>query len=256
MSKSNVLTLILSFIFLMFTAACNENPNEKGEKTNEDAIAKSSDPVTSVDTMIIRDTIVIRDTIDTGIPQALVSADKMNVFYLGVDNPISFNLSGISPNDLRVQTTGPISIRGNGTNRIVTASNPGEARINLSTNGRSVGSYIYRVKRIPDPVARLSSKSGGAMSAGEFKAQGGVGAFLDNFDFDAKCQIAGFNLVYIAKRQDAIESQNRGARYNDKSRQLIRQAKPGDIYYFDNVRAKCPGDNATRKINPMVFKIM
>ena len=36
---------------------------------------------------------------------------------------------------------------------------------------------------------------GGAMGNGEFKAQGGVGAFLDNFDFDANCTIPGYKLV-------------------------------------------------------------
>jgi hypothetical protein len=93
------------------------------------------------------------------------------------------------------------------------------------------------------------------MGNGEFKAQGGVGAFLDNFDFDARCQITGFNLVYVAKRQDPVQSTNGGARYTSKSSRLVSQAKPGDIYYFDNVRAKCPGDAATRKINTMVFTI-
>lgn len=93
------------------------------------------------------------------------------------------------------------------------------------------------------------------MGNGEFKAQGGVGAFLDNFDFDANCAIQGYNLVYVAKRQDPVEVINGGARYNDKSKRLVQRAKPGDIYYFDNVKAKCPGDIAGRTINSMVFNI-
>ena len=52
-----------------------------------------------------------------------------------------------------------------------------------------------------------------------------------------------------------MESTNAGARYNAKSKELINKAKPGDIYYYDNVKAKCPGDPAGRKINSMVFKI-
>jgi hypothetical protein len=93
------------------------------------------------------------------------------------------------------------------------------------------------------------------MGNGEFKAQQGVGAFLDNFDFDARCEIQGYNLVYVPKRQDPVESVNPGARYNAKSRRLVNQAKPGDIYYFENVKARCPGDRAGRNINSMVFKI-
>lgn len=192
---------------------------------------------------------------EVGARSVAVAADKMNVFYIGVDNPITISASGVSSNDVRVSPSGPISISGGGSSRTVTASSPGQAKINVSANGTSLGSFDFRVKRIPNPEARLSGKNGGTMGSGEFKAQGGVGAFLDDFDFDATCQVAGFNLVYVPKRQDAIPVQNRGARYNDASRRVVNQAKPGDIYYFENVRAKCPGDTATRKINSMVFTI-
>lgn len=192
---------------------------------------------------------------EVGSRSVAVSADKMNVFYIGVDNPISVSASGVSSNDVRVSGSGPITVSGGGSNRTVRATKPGEASIRVTANGQSLGSFPFRVKRIPDPVARLSNKSDGTMRTGEFKAQGGVGAFLDNFDFEATCSVSGFNLVYVPKRQDAIESQNRGARYNDSSRRLVNQAKPGDVYYFENVRAKCPGDDVTRKINGMVFKI-
>jgi gliding motility-associated protein GldM len=192
---------------------------------------------------------------EVGSRSVAVAATKMNVFYIGVDNPITISASGVSSNDVRVSTSGPITIKGSGSNRTINASAPGAAKISVSANGISLGSFDFRVKRIPNPEARLSGKNGGGMGSGEFKAQGGVGAFLDDFDFDATCQVAGFELVYVPKRQDAIPSQNRGPRYNDASRRLVNQAKPGDIYYFENVRAKCPGDTATRKINSMVFTI-
>ncbi|MEZ4986171.1 MAG: GldM family protein [Saprospiraceae bacterium] len=191
---------------------------------------------------------------EVGSRSVAVSADKMNVFYIGVDNPVTISASGVSSNDVRVSFSG-VSGKGSGSKYTVTASTPGEASISVSANGKSLGSFPFRVKRIPDPVARLSNSSGGGMGSGEFKAQGGVGAFLDNFDFEATCQVAGFELVYVPKREDAVPVNNPGARYSEAARRLVSQAKPGDIYYFDNVRAKCPGDNATRKINSMVFKI-
>ncbi len=93
------------------------------------------------------------------------------------------------------------------------------------------------------------------MGTGTFKAQGGVGAFLDNFDFDARCTIQGFTLAYIAARQDPVEVINAGARYNAQARRLVNKAKPGDVYYFEDVKARCPGDKVGRPINSMVFKI-
>ncbi len=193
---------------------------------------------------------------EVGERSVTVSAEKMNVFYIGVDNPVAVSAAGISSNDLNVSISGGGgSIRKVGSaNFIVNVTTPGECRVNVS-GGPLRDSKAFRVKRHSDPVARLSKSSGGAMGNGEFKAQGGVGAFLDNFDFDANCVIQGFNLVYVASRQDPVEVINAGARYNDRARRLVNQAKPGDIYYFDDVKARCPGDKVGRPINSMVFKI-
>lgn len=194
---------------------------------------------------------------EVGTRSATVSADKMNVFYIGVDNPVSVSVAGASSNDLKVSASGAnISAINRASGKYnITATKPGDAKIYVSGGGLPNTSFDFRVKRIPDPVARLSKSSGGSMGNGEFKAQGGVAAILDNFDFDAKCAIQGFNLVYVAKRQDPVEVINSGPRYNDNARRLVNNAKPGDIYYFDNVKARCPGDAVGRPINSMVFKI-
>ena len=36
---------------------------------------------------------------------------------------------------------------------------------------------------------------------------------------------------------------NAGARYNDAARRMVNNRKAGDIFYFDDVKARCPGDN-------------
>ena len=194
---------------------------------------------------------------EVGLRSCNVAADKMNVFYIGVENPISVSAAGVSTNDLKVNAAGSgIKLKPNGKGKyMATVSTPGETSITVSGGGLKATKFPFRVKRIPDPIARLSKKSGGTMGNGEFKAQGGVGAFLDNFDFNATCKIQGYTLTYVAKRQDPVDSVNQGPRYNAKSKRLVNQAKPGDIFYFDNVKARCPGDKAGRTINSMVFKI-
>lgn len=194
---------------------------------------------------------------EVGLRSCNVSADKMNVFYIGVENPVSVSAAGVPTHTLKVSASGggiTLSPAGGG-KYIAKVTTPGEANITVSGDGLAATSFMFRVKRIPDPIARLSKQSGGTMGNGEFKAQGGVGAFLDNFDFDATCNIQGFTLTYVAKRQDPVDSVNESARYNEKSRRLVDQASPGDIFYFDNVKARCPGDTAGRTINSMVFKI-
>jgi len=99
------------------------------------------------------------------------------------------------------------------------------------------------------------NKKGGLMGNGEFKAQGGLAAILEGFDFDAKCKIQGYELTRVAKRQDPVSANNPGARWSSDSKRLVNAAKPGDTYYFDNVKSRCPGDSAGRKLPSIVFKI-
>ena len=205
-----------------------------------------------------RDTYTEEFEYEVGRRSVAVSADKMNVFYIGVDNPISVSAAGVSSNDLRVSGNGggiQLSRTGQGKYN-VKVSSVGATKVNVSGGGLTPTSFDFRVKRIPDPVARIAGKTGGLIGNGEFRAQGGVFAELDNFDFDARCTIAGFTLVYQPPREDLQEIVNVGQAFTGASKGLISRAKPGDTFYFNNVRAKCPGDgSSTRQINPMVFKI-
>jgi gliding motility-associated protein GldM len=194
---------------------------------------------------------------EVGERSVTVSAEKMNVFYVGVDNPVAVSAAGMSSNELSVSVSGGGGTirKAGGSKYIVKVTQPtDDCRINVSGGGMR-DSKLFRVKRIPDPVARLGNKQDGSMGNGEFKAQGGVIAWLDNFDFDAKCNIQGFKLVRVPKRQDPIEVLNKGTRYSSDARRIVNQARPGDTYYFFDVKARCPGDKAGRKINSMVFTI-
>ncbi len=193
---------------------------------------------------------------EVGERSANVSADKMNVMYIGVDNPVSVSAAGVSSSKVKVSASGAgINLTGGKGKYTARVSQPGEATITVSGGGLAPTPFKFRAKRIPDPVAKLGKKADGSMGTGEFKAQGGVIAWLENFDFDARCDIQGFNLVRVPKRQDPVDNPNRGGKYDAKSRRMVNAAKPGDTYYFENVKARCPGDKAGRKINSMVFRI-
>ena len=93
------------------------------------------------------------------------------------------------------------------------------------------------------------------MGNGEFKAQGGISAVLENFDFDAKCDMVGFEFTYYPKRQDPIVVSNSGARWGGQAADMVNKAKPGDAYFFDDIKCKCPGDIAARNIGSIAIKI-
>jgi len=192
---------------------------------------------------------------EVGQRSVAVSLDKMNVFYIGVDNPISVSAAGVSSNDVKVSPSGVTVNSQGGGKFIVRATTPGEATLTVSGGGASQ-TFKYRVKRIPDPTPLLGAKHRSkAMANGEFKAQGGIASVLENFDFEAKCDIVGFEVTYLPKRQDPITKNNGGARWGGDVQEMINKARPGDSYFFDDIKTKCPGDPVARNIGGLAFKI-
>lgn len=190
-------------------------------------------------------------------PTASIAATKMNVFYIGVDNPLEVMVPGISSNILRVNILGGGGkLRKTGpTSWFVNVKEPtADCQVEV-TAGEFTHTESFRVKRLPDPTARLGKKSDGAIGLNEFKVQQGLVAWLDNFDFDGKCQIQGFYLTKITKDGSREEVVNQGGRYTPESTQLVRTAKRGDTFLFTRVKAKCPGDPAARRINSLVFDL-
>jgi hypothetical protein len=182
------------------------------------------------------------------------SADKMNVLYVGIDNPITLNTSSTAAARVRVFGAGA-RITETGTNKYnIIASTPGEMTMYI-TQGEARFSQKFRVKRIPDPVAKIADKTGGWIGAASFKEQDGISAVLFDCDFDAVCTIVNFSLARIAIRSDRVPNLNRGAQFNARSRELINQARPGDTYLFTDIKVRCPGDVATREVNSIAFNI-
>lgn len=197
---------------------------------------------------------------EVGERSVTVSPMKMNVFYIGVDNPVAVSAAGVASKDVKVSMSGAGggSIERKDGNYNVTVKTPTRkdefAYINVSAPGLNE-KREFRVKRIPDPVAKLSASRGGSMTSGEFKIQPGVFPVLEGFDFDAKCSITDFVVVRVPKRQDPEPARNSGGKFEGKAVEIIKKATAGDKYFFENISCKCPGDAAARNIGQMVFNI-
>lgn len=227
----------------------SEKPSNVGEKKYTVSI-NLKNPTTGV-----TETVKKEFSYEVGQRSIAIQLDKMNVFYIGVENPISVSAAGVSSNEVKVSATGVNVNNKGGGHFMITATTPGEATLTVSAPGVSQ-QFKYRVKRIPDPSPQLGAKhKSKAMANGEFKAQGGIAAILEGFDFDAKCDIVGFEATYLPKRQDPISKQNGGARWNSDVQDWINKAKPGDAYFFDDIKCKCPGDPAARNLGGLAFKI-
>lgn len=189
-------------------------------------------------------------------PSAVVSPDKMNVFYIGVPNPVSVSAPGIPKENLKVSVSGG-SLSGSNGKYSVNVTSRGEATVNVSAtvNGKSqlLSSTLFRVKPIPKPTPQFGGKSGGGLAAVALKNQKQVFARLEDFEFDAKFTINRFSLVIAVPRADALGPFS--ASGNSLSPQMLsamQSVSAGARVIFDNIIATGP-DGVQRTLDPMVF---
>lgn len=194
---------------------------------------------------------------EVGQPSVNVSADKMNVFYIGVENPVTIAAAGITTSNMTVSMSGGNLKKVKGTSYVVTADKPTQnavITVKDKSNGKSFP-FKFRIKKIPDPIVKLGKKMDGAIKSGEMKAQSALIPWLENFDFEARCQVQSFKMYYTKKRSDPVEVDVKGGRFTGKALTMIRAAKPGDQYAFTDVKARCPGDKVGRRVNGLAFKV-
>ena len=189
-------------------------------------------------------------------PSATVAAEKMNVLYIGVPNPLSVSAPGIPKDKLRVSMSGG-SVSGSGGSFTARVSSPGTVNVTVSgeaSPGKTqvLGSTLFRVKRIPDPKTVFGGKSGGSTSAANLKGQERVFAKLENFEFDANFSIQRFNLVIIKPRQDPILLSTSGNELSGAMRSAMSTITPGTRVIFTNVIATGP-DGAQRGLDDVII---
>lgn len=193
---------------------------------------------------------------EVGQRSVTVAAEKMNVVYIGVDNPISVSAAGVSSNDLTVRGEG-LTVTKNAEGKYIAKATATNANAAVVVSGKDLPEtrFVIRVKRIPDPRPRIDGLTGSTANSGLVKTFEKVRAVLDNFDFDAKCTVEAFEMIYVPKSGDAMVHQNKGGDFDSECKAFIARAKAGDRFYFNDVLAKCPGDERARNIGSMTVLV-
>jgi gliding motility-associated protein GldM len=188
-------------------------------------------------------------------PSAVVSPTKMNVFYIGVPNPVAISAPGIPKESLRVSMSGG-SISGSNGTYTVKVSSAGTAKVNVAAeiNGKTqnIGTQEFRIKRIPDPIPQFAGKTSGALSSVQIKSQNTVYAKLNGFEFDATFNVTGFTLLIAKPRADVILLKASGNDLTPAMRTAMNTVAPGTRVIFDNIEAVGP-DGSRRAIGSIVL---
>ena len=183
-------------------------------------------------------------------------SDQMNVIYMGIDNPVTVAVENHPAENILI-TSEDVEIisLGKGKYNFIPKT-AGKVILKVQPKGMAVQEIEYRVKRIPDPIARLGFKSGGEISLSNFIYYNEINAYLEGFDL-GKCTISSFEMTLQrkAKGADPVSIKNYGQEFSTEMISLIKSVNSGDTVYFDNIGCQCPGDYASRKINSMIFKI-
>ena len=192
-------------------------------------------------------------------PTAVISADKMNVLYIGVDNPISVSVPGLPKEKLRASIVGKGALTGGNGKYIARVTEAGKVMISVSGevskgNVKVLGGMEYRVKRVPDPVAKVGGITSGPMNASQLRAQRGVFAVLENFDFDLKFNVKSYTVTIIRARQDPLRISVSGAGITSEVTSAMNALGPKDKVLFDDIIASGP-DGSNRRLNSVIISV-
>ncbi len=193
-------------------------------------------------------------------PSLTVAAKKMNVFYRGVDNPVSISVPGIAKEKIRpsisVGTITPDPVdRGDWIVRVPKEATEAVVSASAEYEGQmmNMGAFNFRVKRVPDPVAEIAGINEGNINKNTLLAAGAIIPQMKDFDFDLNFVVTSFIMGTIING-DWIPKRTSGNRFSGEMMDIIRNAKRGQKFFFENIQAEGP-DGSLRTLGSINLTI-
>ena len=191
-------------------------------------------------------------------PTATVAAEKMSVFYVGVENPVAVSAPGVSITDIEISAPGLVFKKGKKPGKyIVRPTRPTNKKgldvVVKNKNSKVVlGKSNFRVKRLPDPAANVLGQKEGLISKGKLKAITKVGAKMENFDFALDVKVKQFTLT-VKVGSDLVQQKSTSSKLTPQMRKLLMKVSRGSRIYFEDIKVSMPG--GARKVPSLIFKV-
>ncbi len=211
-------------------------------------------------------------------PQAAISADALNVLYVGLENPISISVGGVDPANVVARTVGCL-IKGDGSvSNVGQASNAslaggkgkyrvsipkkmGDVQIQVSAklpDGRMkpMGVKNFKVRPVPKPRFKCGAiEFSGSIPVEALKLQSTAAAVLDNFVYDGvRFKVLSYKFMAAGRRTGGPKFANAQNASLDPIKAILNLLGSGDIIQFSDIRAVGPDgvpvmlDNASASI--------
>lgn len=173
---------------------------------------------------------------------ATISADKMNVVYIGLDNPISITVEGITSDKVNASATnGTLKKTGNG--KYVFVPSAGKEAVITATgtmpDGKAITSkQVFRIRPLPRPRGYIRGEPDAKGPASNL-AQVSVTAKMEDFEFDVNLRVTQYTIVFPGMGSEVV---NGGGSLPASAASKASRLRPGDVVRIVNIKAKL--DNA------------
>lgn len=189
-----------------------------------------------------------------------IAPTKLNVFYIGVDNPVAIAASGAADDKVTVTINGgggTVTKTGAGKYNVRVTQVANDCVLSVFVDGKLAGTSDFRVRIIPAPFATVGGyQSGTNIPASVFMAQPGVSISLKDFPFEIQYEeIIGFTFTTDKDNGELITAECQGAAFSPAVKTIISQyVKSGRMVTIDNIRVKDPSGKE-RKVPSLVYYI-
>lgn len=187
---------------------------------------------------------------------ATISADKMNVVYRGVDNPMTISFAGVS--DINVNATAPGLSKGSGTGKYVMRPGAGkEVTINVVgklPDGSSVSDKsTFRIKDIPKPAGTIAGQADNVSLPKNNVEIATVAAKLFDFDFDLDINVTSFKIKVPGQPTVSVN----GNRMSDQAKNALRKAPRGESVQIFDIKSEIKGNSSIKLLpaSPVFIEI-
>lgn len=179
---------------------------------------------------------------------ATISADKMNVVYRGVANPMTISFAGVSDNNVNASAPGLSKVSGVGKY----VMNPGSGKeVTISVSGtlpdgtKVSDRSTFRIKDIPKPAGTIAGQPDNVSLPKSNVEIATVDAKLFDFDFDLDINVTSFKIKVPGQPTVSVN----GNKMNDQARGALRKASRGDNIQIFDIKSQIKG-NSNIKLLP------
>ncbi|MFM9988184.1 gliding motility protein GldM [Flavobacterium sp.] len=184
---------------------------------------------------------------------ATISADKMNVVYRGVPNPMSISFAGVGDNNVNASAPG-MSKTGNG-KYVLKAGTGTSVMINVSAklpDGKVVSDKKeFRIKGLPAPTGKIRGEVAAKRQKGNLGSCT-ISAVMEDFDFPVTVNVTQFNIKVPGQPTIVVS----GNKMDARARSAIDRATRGDVVVISEIKASFSGiDQVAKRVSTCTYEV-